>query len=99
VEADRVKKCARSPERRTVETIRACVQIQRTRAPVFSFYILPKGVDVNNSFKEVAFALYCPKCEYKELEGYKSPCNECLEVPARPGTNVPEEYKEDKNGR
>lgn len=54
---------------------------------------------MNNSFKEVAFALYCPKCEYKELEGYKSPCNECLEVPARPGTNVPEEYKEDKNGR
>lgn len=51
---------------------------------------------MNNSFKEVAFALYCPKCVHKELEGYKLPCNECLEVAARPGTSVPEEYKEDK---
>lgn len=55
---------------------------------------------MENSNKEVAFALYCGKCENKELEGFKSPCNECLEVPVRDGTTVPEKYKEGgkKNG-
>lgn len=49
---------------------------------------------MNNNLKEVAFALYCGKCENKDLEGYKSPCNECLEVPMREGTSVPEYYVE-----
>lgn len=53
---------------------------------------------MNNNNKEVAFALYCPKCEHKDLEGFKSPCNECLEIPMRNGTSVPENYKEAKNG-
>lgn len=46
--------------------------------------------------KEVAFALYCPRCVNKDLEGFKSPCNECLEVPMRPGTSKPENFEEDK---
>lgn len=54
---------------------------------------------MERNFKEVAFALYCPKCTNKDLEGFKSPCNECLEVPMRDGTSKPEHYKEDKNGR
>lgn len=53
---------------------------------------------MNNNNKEVAFALYCPKCEHKDLEGFMSPCNECLEIPMRNGTSVPENYKEAKNG-
>lgn len=51
------------------------------------------------NLKEVAFALYCKKCVNRELEGYEDPCNRCLEIPARPGTSVPECYKEEKNGR
>ena len=52
------------------------------------------------NYKEVAFALYCPTCKNKELEGFKSPCNECLEVPMRDGTSKPEKYEEEKkNGR
>ena len=49
-----------------------------------------------NGLKEVAFALYCPKCKNKELEGFKEPCNECLETPMRDGTSVPENYEEAK---
>lgn len=45
------------------------------------------------NYKEVSFALYCKKCINNELEGYKSPCNECLDVPMREGTNVPEKYE------
>jgi hypothetical protein len=48
------------------------------------------------NLKEVVFALYCPKCVNKELEGFKDPCNECLEVPMRDGTSVPEKYEEGK---
>jgi len=54
---------------------------------------------MDNNFKEVAFALYCPRCVNKDLEGFKSPCNECLEVSMRPGTSKPEKFEEDKNGR
>ena len=54
---------------------------------------------MDNNFKEVAFALYCPRCKCKELEGFKPPCNECLEVPMRAGTSKPEKFEEDKNGR
>jgi hypothetical protein len=43
--------------------------------------------------KEVNFALYCKTCEHKDLEGFKSPCNECLEVPVREGTSKPEKYE------
>lgn len=57
---------------------------------------------MNNSLKEVAFALYCKTCKSKDLEGYKSPCNECLETPMREGTSVPENYvkntQNDKHG-
>ena len=49
--------------------------------------------------KEVAFTKYCAKCTNKELDETKSPCNECLETPMREGTEVPERYEEDKNGR
>ena len=43
--------------------------------------------------KEVNFAKWCKECKYKDLEGFKSPCNECLEVPAREGTTKPENYE------
>ena len=43
--------------------------------------------------KEVQFAYYCPMCKHWEKEGYKDPCNDCLEVPMRTGTGVPEKYE------
>lgn len=52
---------------------------------------------MNNSLKEVNFALYCKQCENSELEGFKSPCNECLEVPMREGSSKPDKYEKKKN--
>lgn len=49
-----------------------------------------------SSNKEVNFALYCKTCKDKDLEGFKSPCNECLEVPMREGTSVPVNYENEK---
>jgi len=51
---------------------------------------------MNSEFKEVNFALYCPSCEHAELEGYKSPCNECIMIPMREGTSKPEKYEANK---
>ena len=48
---------------------------------------------MDSCFKEVNFALYCKTCEHKDLEGFKSPCNECMEVPMREGTSKPEKYE------
>ena len=46
--------------------------------------------------KEVAFAMYCKKCENHDLEGFKEPCNSCLDVPAREGTSKPIKFVEAK---
>ncbi len=42
----------------------------------------------------VDFARYCPKCEHKELEEAKDPCNDCLAVGARVNSEKPEFFKE-----
>ena len=52
-------------------------------------------MDENNT-RFVEFDIYCKKCEYRNLEDFKDPCNECLEEPARIGTNIPLCYKEKK---
>lgn len=44
--------------------------------------------------KEVRFDKFCNKCKYGYLKPYRSPCNECLEVGMREGTEVPDRYKE-----
>lgn len=48
--------------------------------------------------KFVAFEAYCKKCKYAELDGWKDPCNECLEVRARENSAKPLKYepKEDE---
>lgn len=51
---------------------------------------------MDRNLKEVAFAMYCKRCKNHDLEGFKSPCNECLEVPMREGTSKPEKYEERK---
>ena len=53
---------------------------------------------MNENKKEVMFSTYCKICKYSDLDGWKDPCNECLEVGGRVGTVKPEKYepKEEK---
>lgn len=44
--------------------------------------------------KFVAFETYCKKCKYEELDGWKDPCNECLTVGAREGSQIPVNFEE-----
>lgn len=46
------------------------------------------SMDVNNFF--VDFNTYCETCKYKNLEEFKDPCNDCIEVPVRESTRIPE---------
>lgn len=57
---------------------------------------------MENNFKIVKFWHYCNHCKYADLPEAKDPCNECLEIGAREGTEVPEKFEEaevKKNGR
>lgn len=47
--------------------------------------------------KFVDFEKYCAACKHRELDEYKDPCNQCLEIGARVGTDKPDNYisKED----
>ena len=38
-------------------------------------------MSIESEYKEVYFDRYCPVCKNKELEGYETPCEECLENP------------------
>ena len=44
--------------------------------------------------KEVRFDIWCPVCEHCDLDEKYTPCNECLEVGMREGTEKPEKFKE-----
>ena len=48
----------------------------------------------SSEFKEVDFKHYCQKCKYRDLQEKMDPCNECLEVGMREGTNKPEYFTE-----
>ena len=48
----------------------------------------------STNLKEVDFFAYCKKCKYKDLDGWKDPCNECLEVGGVWGSEVPIKYEE-----
>ena len=47
--------------------------------------------------KEVDFAAYCQKCENKKLSESESPCDECLDTPARQDSHKPLYFKEATN--
>ena len=47
--------------------------------------------------KEVFFNEYCPKCEYKNLDDGKDPCNECLTYPYNANSHKPVMFKEATN--
>ena len=50
------------------------------------------------SYKEVNFHEYCPKCKHDKDAEVKDPCNLCLHVIYRLGTEVPDNFepKEEK---
>lgn len=48
--------------------------------------------DSNTKF--VNFEKWCPKCKYAEKSPTSDPCNDCLGIGGREGTNVPENYEE-----
>lgn len=45
------------------------------------------------SGKEVAFWDYCKTCEHEKVSAGESPCNECLTIFVREGTEKPVKYK------
>ena len=54
---------------------------------------------MSDSTKFVAFEKYCNKCKYCKVKEEDMPCTECLEVGAREGTEVPDRFEEDTNGK
>ena len=42
----------------------------------------------------VEFDEYCPKCKHRDLEEYKSPCHECLNIPVMENSRKPSFYTE-----
>lgn len=42
----------------------------------------------------IAFEEYCGKCRYYSLKETEEPCYECLNVPARPFSKIPEYFEE-----
>ncbi len=48
---------------------------------------------MNDDLMFVDFEKYCNSCKHKDLDERKDPCNECLGVPARQGTEKPEKWE------
>lgn len=48
----------------------------------------------DSNMKEVDFSKYCETCKYGELEEKYDPCNDCLDICVREGTEKPECYEE-----
>lgn len=50
-------------------------------------------MDNDNSTKFVAFDKYCGDCKFATKSATSDPCNDCLNVGAREGTEVPEYFE------
>ena len=51
-------------------------------------------MDNDDNTKFVAFDKYCGSCKYRNTSATHDPCNECLNVGGRPGTEVPLYFEE-----
>jgi len=72
---------------------------QRTeREKLHKNYILQKGFLMDDKTKFVPFDYYCPKCKWAKRDEHLDPCNECLDYPAREGTEVPMKFEEASKG-
>ena len=47
-----------------------------------------------NNEKEVNFHDFCPKCAFCDTSETAEPCDSCLEIGAKEGSVVPENYVE-----
>lgn len=47
---------------------------------------------MEDNLKFVEFNKYCPTCKYNDTWEVKDPCDECLAVSARYGSEIPEKY-------
>lgn len=45
------------------------------------------------SLKEVYFGLYCNDCKHRKLTEDDHPCDECLAIPVRENSHVPEKFE------
>lgn len=54
---------------------------------------------MDNSYKEVRFDKYCQSCVHRDLVGSSEPCNSCIAMPMRYGTEVPYKYKAGSTGK
>lgn len=48
---------------------------------------------MSDSTKLINFEKYCPICEFWDRTGVDKPCDTCLSIPAREGTEKPEKFK------
>lgn len=46
-------------------------------------------MDLDENLKEVNFADFCMECKHFKTKDIEDPCNDCLEVGAREGTEAP----------
>lgn len=44
--------------------------------------------------KEVYFDMYCGKCDFRDLDGFDNPCNECLTQPFNYDSHKPTKFVE-----
>lgn len=47
---------------------------------------------MEDNMKFVEFNKYCPTCKHYDTWEVKDPCNDCLAVGAREGSEIPEKY-------
>lgn len=47
---------------------------------------------MSNNVKFVDYFRYCASCEHWDKQESESPCDECLELPAREDSHKPEYY-------
>ncbi len=48
---------------------------------------------MEDNLKIVDFKKYCATCAYKDNDEAESPCDECLEIPARTYSSKPEKWR------
>ena len=48
----------------------------------------------DSELKEVRFDIWCQKCRHRNKNEAQDPCNECLEVGMREGSEKPENWEE-----
>lgn len=54
---------------------------------------------MENTYKEVFFGEYCPKCKNRDIAESEDPCFECLQEPVNVNSHKPVRFEEGLNGR